>query len=412
MSYSRYNIEQQYVSHDRGLTWTIVQGSTRYGRLVATTRTLAECEDTACELEEYRYFLVDRTGLPTAFCNTTWALPFGIAKTISWTSGAECCDDWQWANGWSVTPYGAKNMEMPLGSPICGGGYCPSFKYNTNVGVNGSEVHNGYKEAYGTCGTLSTCFQITELMPWAEEKSTFKWVVRRHYVREHCSDEWTLDGNGVYIGMGERWYPTVHGQYISWQHQVVEHVDTETGLPTSWVDLDEEPIVELIGMDIPEGYTWNDSLSFDYGDFTSIAIPRYNNDLVSLRIKGCFVGQNESTFIALNSSDRFVAAQNTVRAYTTGCTSTGCGKIQPYTTVYGYGHICLSPDEYQWFDQKYVSTGGTFWVDATVNALNSISIKEINIISAGRAIQRLIPVVKNGVKYIFNVINGTIIPLT
>ena len=424
MSYSRYNIEQQYASYDRGVTWEIVQGSTRYGKLVATTMTLAECEDTACDLDEYRYELEDSTELPTEFCNTAWALPFGIAKTISWTRGAVCCDVWRWANGWSVTPYGAKNMNMPLGKVVSGGGYGTSFRYNTNVGVNGSEVHNGYTEACG--GNIGTCFQIAELMPWVREKSSFKLVVKKHYVREHCSEEWVHVGNDEYIGVGERWYPTVHGQYISWQHQEVESVDSETETPISWVDLDEAPIVELIGRDIPEGYTWDDSLSFDYGDFTEITVSRFNvgtysNILFSLRLKGCFVRQGtevSSKLVSLNSDNQYVKAQNEVLVYATGCSQTACGKIQANTTVSGYGYICLSPDEYQWFDQKYVYTAGTasasYWVDATVNALDSISIKEINVIFAdsGRIRKRLIPVERDGVKYVFDVMSGNVWALT
>ena len=56
MSFSKYEIEKKQVSLDNGVTWEDVTPSeTRHGRLIAITRTLAECEYSDCEIDEYRW---------------------------------------------------------------------------------------------------------------------------------------------------------------------------------------------------------------------------------------------------------------------------------------------------------------------------------------------------------------------
>ena len=56
MSFSKYAIEKKQVSLDRGVTWEDVTPSeTRNGKLITITRTLAECEYSDCEIDEYRW---------------------------------------------------------------------------------------------------------------------------------------------------------------------------------------------------------------------------------------------------------------------------------------------------------------------------------------------------------------------
>ena len=56
MSFSKYAIEKKQMSLDRGVTWEDVTPSeTRNGKLITITRTLAECEYSDCEINEYRW---------------------------------------------------------------------------------------------------------------------------------------------------------------------------------------------------------------------------------------------------------------------------------------------------------------------------------------------------------------------
>lgn len=56
MSFSKYAIEKKQVSLDMGVTWEDVTPSeTRNGKLITITRTLAECEYSDCEIDEYRW---------------------------------------------------------------------------------------------------------------------------------------------------------------------------------------------------------------------------------------------------------------------------------------------------------------------------------------------------------------------
>ena len=89
MGFSRYAIEKKQVSVDRGVTWIDVEPSeTQRGQLLGTYRTLVECEDASCELEEYRYELYDAERQDT-YCGVK--IPYGYAKIITFTSGAIIC---------------------------------------------------------------------------------------------------------------------------------------------------------------------------------------------------------------------------------------------------------------------------------------------------------------------------------
>lgn len=233
MSFSRYNIEQEYVSYDRGVTWEMVQGETRYGKLVATTRTLIECEDKDCELEEYRYSIVDGE-LPTEMCGE-YTLPEGIARKIKFTAGAICDTTWQWCNPTSTDYISGREISIPLGQRICGGGYCPSFSYYEET-LNGRSMTGCCFTSYGSGVGVCSCFHITQFMPWAEGKTSWKLIVKRHYVREHCFNDWVEEGEPEIIGIGERW-KFVDDDFYSetWQHQVATGFD-ENGNVTEWSD--------------------------------------------------------------------------------------------------------------------------------------------------------------------------------
>lgn len=224
MSYSRFNIEKEQISTDRGITWTDV-GETRQGKLVAVTRTLLECEDKACELEEDRYAIVEGS-MPTEICGGL-VLPEGIAKNIRFTAGAVCIDTWQWCNPESTDYISGDIVQHTLGHRVCGGGTC-SFFYNSAF-LNGMSVTGCCVNSY-TC----TCYQITEFMPWVDTDRIWRLIEKRHYVREHCTDDWTEQGEPQIVGIAERWKWMGDDFYSeTWQHQVATGIDGN-GNVTGW----------------------------------------------------------------------------------------------------------------------------------------------------------------------------------
>lgn len=232
MSFSRYAIEKKQVSHDRGVTWEdVTPFETREGALVGTYRTLIECEDAACDLEKTEYTVIDGT-LPSEICGDTFrVLPSGIAKMVSWTSGAICCAQWQSAKPKSTDRNGVVTEQI-IGAPSCTNSYCPSFHYGYSA-IGGSEMTNFCFNVHGrkdwVCPeTLCACFQITEFMPWAEGKTSWKLIQEQHYVREHCSEPWETDGEPSIVGIGERWkFVDETFQEERWVHQVAKTFDDD-----------------------------------------------------------------------------------------------------------------------------------------------------------------------------------------
>lgn len=242
MGFSRYAIEKKQVSTDRGVTWEDVTPSeTREGALVGTYRTLIECEDGACDLEKTEYTVIDGF-LPTELCGDTFrVLPSGIAKMVSWTSGAICCNSWQSASPHTTDRYGTV-ISHSIGRPRCiqdgSTTYCPSFEYSTTY-VNGRELDNlcfKVQPAYQwVCPeTLCACFQITEFMPWVEGKTSWKLIQEQHYVREHCSEPWETDGEPKIVGIAERWkFVDETFEQERWVHQVAKTFD-DNGNVVEW----------------------------------------------------------------------------------------------------------------------------------------------------------------------------------
>lgn len=243
MSFSKYSIEKKQVSTDRGVTWQdATPAETREGAFVGTYRTLAECEDSACDLEKTEYTVIDGF-LPSELCGDTFRmLPSGIAKWVSWTSGAICCNTWQSASPNTTDRYGTV-ISHSIGKPRCikdgiSTTSCPSFEYSATQ-VNGRELDNlcfNIQPAYGwVCPeTVCACFQITEFMPWAEGKTSWKIIQAQHYVREHCSEPWETDGEPNIVGIAERWkFVDETFQEERWIHQVAKTFD-DNGNVVEW----------------------------------------------------------------------------------------------------------------------------------------------------------------------------------
>lgn len=238
MSFSRYSIEKKQISQDRGVTWSDVDPSeTRQGTLVDVYRTLLECEDAACDLEKTEYTIINGA-LPNEICgNMISILPSGIASSVTWTSGAICCNSWQSATPKSTDRNGVVTEQI-IGAPSCTGSYCPSWHYGSST-IGGSEMTNFCFNVHGYHGwscpaTLCACFTIDSFMPWAEGKTSWKLIQAQHYSREHCSEAWETDGEPTIVGIGERWkYVDETFERERWIHQVAKTFD-ENGNVLTW----------------------------------------------------------------------------------------------------------------------------------------------------------------------------------
>ena len=237
MSFSRYSIDKKQVSTDRGVTWhDVTPSETQRGGLVGIYRTLIECEDGDCDLDKTEYTIIDAP-LPSEFCGETIeVLPEGIAKSIQFTAGALCCNTWYYAKPYAHDYQTNTDTELILGKLRCihdfNTTYCPSFTYSANT-VIGMEIHNDCEPVrqikdWICPEEVCSCFQITEFMPWCENKTSWKLIQKQHFTRGHCSDEWEADGEPSIVGVGERWrfisddfYQTV------WRHEIATRFDDE-----------------------------------------------------------------------------------------------------------------------------------------------------------------------------------------
>lgn len=321
MSFSRYAIEKKQVSHDRGVTWEdVTPFETREGALVGTYRTLIECEDAACDLEKTEYTVIDGF-LPTELCGDTFrVLPSGIAKRVSWTSGAICCAEWQSARPNTTDRYGTV-ISHSIGAQRCvQGGYCPSFDYSMTY-VNGREMDNFCFDVRGrkdwVCPeTLCACFQISEFMPWAEGKTSWKLIQSQHYVREHCSEPWEADGEPNIVGIAERWvFVDETFQQERWVHQVAKTFD-DNGNVAEWqsdstfdyrqmTETELDPSIELLDYVINDGVICWAGTSGVFPTEMYIQIARnesYNSSGQAVYYKG-YTSGTDGFSVGTNSAD-------------------------------------------------------------------------------------------------------------
>lgn len=274
MSFSRYSIEKKQVSTDRGVTWQdVTPTETRLGNLVGIARTLIECEDMDCELEKTEYYLADSV-LPSEICDRViHEVPEGIVRNIMFTDGAFCCYTW-----YNVTPTNAYGEEYNIGHRNCiqelTTTYCPTWTYEGSdkgyFGVIGDSMY------IGQCGiSLQSCFTY-DLVPWLEGKTTFRVLMKQHYVRAHCSDAWETDGEPEVYKIAERWKyvynPTVGAHF---KHQIAT-ADSQGNLTWQDVqganqvvylnndfDLDNWEYYPIGGFNVPQGVEIIDYVALD-----------------------------------------------------------------------------------------------------------------------------------------------------
>lgn len=263
MSFSRFAIEKKMVSTDRGVTWEDVTPSeTRNGRLIGVARTLIECEDLDCDLEKWGIQLVDES-IPTSICTKaedTWYnyntyLPSGIAKHVKFTAGMACCiNAWGSSVNKIIDEYNNASIVLPTATITTG--WNPIQEYN-EYDLDGREMLSD-----NFCDN-TTCYNITEFMPWIDPNDTIKMVYKMHYVREHCSNEWHIDEEyePEFVTFGERWVKTYEDIYkATWQHQIATDIIYEglerDGVPYQVVWENEgEPFDYYYEVSIPEDIT-------------------------------------------------------------------------------------------------------------------------------------------------------------
>ena len=304
MSFSKYAIEKKQVSLDMGVTWQDATPSeTRNGRLLGTYRTLVECEDLNCDLEEYRYEL-EEVEKPDTYCGVK--IPYGYAETITFTSGIRVCGVKPIAgSGCEVTMDSSRALRYPIYQYDSEQGYTVDIGtvHSQNLGNCTAQIEYFVVDLHGdalegltepnccSCCNETTCFKVDKYMPWVGEK--LKRVFKKHYKRDHCSEEWYLDEEYVPVdmGFGERWVKTYEDMYKeTWQHQIV--TDVLPGNKFVWENEGESfdyeyevsipQDVELIEYLRADGLAANSGVSFDnYGmklmiDPTNLGIPSGN----------------------------------------------------------------------------------------------------------------------------------------
>ena len=241
MGFSRYAIQKKQVSNDRGVTWVDVEPSeTQRGQLLGTYRTLIECEDAACDLEEYRYELEDAER-PDTYCGVK--IPYGYAEVITFTSGAIICGvqpnafggckiTWDTSHAVQYSKYlydRGQGYTVDIGtlhsknSDGSSHGTCSAWVEYKVVNLYGDAMEGLTEPNCCNCCNTTTCFKVNKYMPWVGKR--IKRIMKKHYKRDHCSDEWYIDEEYIPrdMGFGERWIPiqigsSPLGKY--WQHQL------------------------------------------------------------------------------------------------------------------------------------------------------------------------------------------------
>lgn len=404
MSFSRYSLEKKQISLDRGISWEDVTPSeTRLGELIGVTRTLIECEDMDCDLEQDVYY-TDDGSLPTEICGGS--LPYGIAKTIKFTYGAQCCNQWYGQSVTANSPYDGIGYSLNFGSASCyDSGYLTCWDYASNT-VSGSQVNNACRSVCNFPEVCS-CFRITSLMPWAEGKTVWKLMYKQHQIRAHCSDEWENDGEPEMIGIGERWYPTAGADEISWQHQIVTEFDA-SGNVTTWTD-EGEPIIQRIGHDLPSGYTYTDGLTLDTSDYSELHFQAVTKDSIYVQVKGQI--EQCGYFISHDKShDPYLASNKNVCSSSWISDTCGTyGGYAPYPRNVSVSMACINPNNFKNISFTLIPAG-TAALSGTVTLYSrrTTSIKNILLTRNGAIVRRLVPVMYGSTKKMFDSLTGTI----
>lgn len=265
--YAKYKIEKEVVSVDNGQTWTET-GNQRHGEILGVFPTLADCEDTNCDLTKTELGMYSGM-MPEYLCGdkTTvyneW-LPQGLVQEATFSGGLMGC------NGYydSAPAYLLDNTAVNCGTSTqigsikwtyreVGGVREKYYVIDWNSFDSGKGVVLGTK--YNCCGCcyVGACVDILpqKLYPWVDNDNILMLKIS-HYKKQHCSEEWVLDSEELTNIILERWVvvgtdPST-GSRI-WQHQIasslyppeVASAMTEhcQNVVSSWENVDD-PIIE------------------------------------------------------------------------------------------------------------------------------------------------------------------------
>lgn len=358
MGFSAYSIEKKQVSTDRGVTWQDVDPSeTRQGQLLGVYRTLLQCEDRDCPLEEYRYEVYE-VNKENEYCNEKF--PYGILKKVTFTEGGMICGvETLHSGGCRITWDSNHATVKPASLMNVNGGASYTYEVSTyrswhtvdgacraeliykSLDVNGDGLETAKVFNCCNCCDLDTCFTVDEYMPWVGDR--LKRIIKKHYVKNRCSDEWQEDETYTPqdMGFGERWIKTFENVYkVTWQHQLAIMTDDNTVL---WEDEGLPFDVYYDDTDIPEDveiidYIMADGVATAKSDWANN--PYYMEVMVDPTNLGSPSGYlarkevNVSTYV--NWCHWSIDGDNVVRS------NYGCDGNQLYPNEWGFANICYN----------------------------------------------------------------------
>lgn len=314
VSYKKIKIIKKQISYDRGVTWQDTE-PLEYcePEVIDIYPSMEACMDADCDLEKYEYELIDtnieefpKLCTETEFidcCHSgssvdhtvSYHFPSGIIKHVTFSDyyGHVTPSVGFGALSWHDITYKAYD-DVTMGMRAVDiGDYHDSKTYDAeyNYGITGDSgssidgrevIFEGSSDCYCAadavwrCWVVDYCFTVDELMPWVGDSIKIIW--KKHYTREHCSDEWQFDEDfGVqFYGVAEQWIRTYDVSRMAWKWtQQVASVDSAGTI--TWTNGSEPPYYEELA--VPSG-----SVGRDFND-TTYAYP------VSVNVHASYYGQ-------------------------------------------------------------------------------------------------------------------------
>ena len=341
MSWTKYTVERKEVSYDRGLTWSDT-GEYCDGRIVGMYPTLEDCEDVDCELEEYRYTVVemraDELGKMCTRTNIggrrlqTYHFPSGIIKHVLLSDptphgGGYYTNRDFYYNVYDYDTSAVTSVSIGVWNETMG-----MRSFASGATIDGNEVEflgngqtycdaNQHLHSYA----LDYCFTIDEFCEWVGE--TVNVIFKSHWTKQHCSDEWVYDeeyGTNFYT-FGERWVRQYDYTLID---MVMVHQDAvvDSDGNITWVDTQDEPYPTHAFV-VPQGAVGMPWVDSTYGVFP-IDVSRYSmagsvkQFTVEASLKDATVYGN--TFIGFSEYNSYNNAYRGYEIYSTDSVGSPC----------------------------------------------------------------------------------------
>lgn len=270
MIYKKVKFVKKQISHDRGVTWQDTE-PLEYcePEVVGIYPSMQACMDTDCELEKYEYELIDTNieDFPklctevefTDCCHSgtsyektvTYHFPSGIIKHVKFSDYYGHITPSSIGTLHDVIYKAYDDISMDMESVVIGT-YHDGFSISgaSGASIDGREViFEGSTDCFcggdavWRCWMATYCFTVDELMPWVGDSIKIIW--KKHYIREHCSEEWQLDEDfgAQFLGVAEEWIKTYDASMMAFKwEQRVANVDSAGTI--TWVNGSEPPYYE------------------------------------------------------------------------------------------------------------------------------------------------------------------------